>query len=310
MDKFIIFIYLDILNKKGCGDGGVYTRTSFYYYWILSNIRKSVYVLKDRFIRINDFLPFGTSNGDSILARADHSTFLISLNNNYNFYDTPYDYIYVSTNGYISINDVSWTSISSFSNLDSPLVAGLVVDLDTRYMGDIFYRETSDPLILDSLRSYIIAYKSSKNASSLLLNSAFIVTYDNVPFYGYSSTNNSFQIIITASPDCETFAIDIYKYLNTGRTSYHAGFSSKSGILFKKLENDDLLYLVNYPALTMPSYIVYKLSDDNAVFTCSTTQLTASSSSSMTTSEYQIIDIFIKVNELLPYGTSRTETLY
>ena len=208
------------------------------------------------------------------MTKANDLNSLIILNNYYNFYDTPYDYIYVSTNGYISIDAISSTSISSFSNLASPLIAGLSVDLDTRFLGNIFYRETNDSTTLASLKSYILAYNSSKKASYLFLNSAFIVTYDNVPFNSLPSTRNTFQIIITTTSKCETFAIVIYKYLNTGRTSYHAGFSSKSGILFKKLENDDLLYLVNYPALTMPSYIVYKLSDDNAVLTCSASDLT------------------------------------
>ena len=142
------------------------------------------------------------------------------------------------------------------------------MDLDTKLSGNIYYRETSDFLILDSLKSYILAYDSSINPSSLFLNSAFIVTYDNVPFYANPSTNNSFQIIITSTSDCETFAIVMYKYLNIGRSSYYAGFSAKNGILFKQLENDDLLYLVNNPSLTMPNYIVYKLSNDNAQLTC------------------------------------------
>ena len=202
------------------------------------------------------------------MTKADDSTFLIELNNNYNFYDTLYNYIYVCTNGFISIDPISSRSISSFSNLTSPLVAGLSIDLDTRSSGNIFYRETNDSATLALLKSYILAYNSSTNASSLLLNSAFIVTYENVPFYSSPSTNNSFQIIITASSNCETFAIVFYKYLNTGRDNYYAGFSSKAGVLYKQLSNRDMIYFVNNPSLTLPSYIVYKLSNDNALLTC------------------------------------------
>ena len=184
---------------------GLITSTSSY-------MTTSRYVLIDRFIKVNDLLPYGTSYGDSILTKADDSTFYISLNNNYNFYDTLYDYIYVCTNGYISIDSFLSTSISSYSNLSLPLVAGLAMDLDTRYSGNIYYRETNDLFILDSLKSYILEYNSSTDANSLFLNSAFIVTYDNVPFYSYSSTTNSFQIIITTSSNCETFAIVLYKF--------------------------------------------------------------------------------------------------
>ena len=220
------------------------------------------------FIKVDDLLPYGTSNGDSLLATADDSAFYISLNNNYNFYDSLFNYIFVCTNGYISIDSSVFLSISSFSNLGSPTIAGLSMDLDTKSSGNIYYRETSDLFILESLKSYILAYDSSTNPFSLFLNSAFIVTYDNVPFYANPSTNNSFQIIITSTPDCQTFAIVMYKYLNIGRSSYYAGFSAKNGILYKQLENDDLLYLVNNPSLTMPNYLVYKLSNDNAQLTC------------------------------------------
>ena len=222
----------------------------------------------DKFVKVNDLLPYGTSKGDSLLAKANELCSKTSLNNFYTFYDTPYNYIHVCTNGYISIDAISSTSISSFSNLASPLIAGLAVDLDTRFLGNIFYRETNDSLILDALKSYIIAYNSSINSSSLLLNSAFIVTYDNVPFFSNNSTNNSFQIIITTTSKCETFAIVIYKYLNTGRFSYYAGFSAKTGVLYKKLSNRDMIYFVKNPSLTMPSYIVYKLSTDISILAC------------------------------------------
>ena len=160
-----------------------------------------------KFIRVNDILPYGSSNGDSLLTRADDSAYYISLSNIYNFYDKPYNFLYVCTNGYITMDYITSTSISSFSDLVSPLVAGLAMDLDTRYSGNIYYRETNDLLILNTLKSFFFDYNSSTNASSLFLNSAFIVTYNDVPFYGNSLTKNSFQIIITTSSNCETFAI-------------------------------------------------------------------------------------------------------
>ena len=148
------------------------------------------YEFIDLFIKVSDLLPYGSSNGDNTLTRADDSSFYISLSNNYYFYDTEYNYFYVCTNGFVSTDSTSW--VSSFSNLDSPLVAGFATDLVTNSAGNIFYRETTDSSILAQLKSYIIAYNSS--TSSLNLRSAFIVTYDNVPFYGSSSTYNSCQL--------------------------------------------------------------------------------------------------------------------
>ena len=144
------------------------------------------------------------------------------------------------------------------------MVSGFNTDLNTISTGNILYRETTDSSILAQLKSYIVAYNSS--TSSLSLRSAFIVTYDNVPFFASPSSYNSFQIIITTSASCETFALVIYKFLYPGRGTYSAGFTAGNGILYKNLANADLVYLSNNPSSTLPSYVVYKLSNDN--YTC------------------------------------------
>jgi WD40 repeat protein len=224
--------------------------------------------LYNRFIKVNDLLVYGFSNGDSILTRADDASFMVSLANKYTFYDASYNSIYVSTNGYVCLDGYSTTSISSFSALSSQLIAGLSMDLDTRTSGNIYHRETADSSILASVRSYIHEYGSSKY-SSFDLNSAFIVTYDNVPFFGSSYAYNSFQIILTTTSSCETFAVVIYKFMYSGLSYYYAGFSAKNGVLYKQIANSDLSYLANNPYSTLPSYIVYKLSSDNSSLTCS-----------------------------------------
>ena len=65
----------------------MYTRASFYYDWILSKIGNTSYQYKfvDKFIKVNDVFPYGTSFGDSILSKADDSTFLIYLNYNFKY---------------------------------------------------------------------------------------------------------------------------------------------------------------------------------------------------------------------------------
>ena len=88
----------------------------------------------------------------------------------------------------------------------------------------------------------------------------------NVPIFFNPSTYNSFQIILATSASCETFAVVIYKFLFPGLGPYNAGFSAKTGVLYKQLANDDLIYFSNYASFTMPSYIVFKLSKDN--YTC------------------------------------------
>ena len=222
----------------------------------------------NKFIKVGDLLPFGTSNGDSLMTRADDASYVLSLSNRYSFYDASYNSIYVSINGYVSLDSFSAISIPSFSALNSQLIAGWSMDLDTRTSGNVYYRETTDSSILASVKSYILAYGSSKY-STFDLNSAFIVTYDNVPFFASSSTYNSFQIILTTTSSCETFAVVIYKFISSGRSDYYAGFSAKNGLLYKQIASSDLFYLANNPLLELPSYIVFKLSNDNSSLTCS-----------------------------------------
>ena len=202
------------------------------------------------------------------MTRNDDASYVFSLSNRYSFYDASYDSIYVSINGYVSLDSFSERSIPSFSALSSQLIAGLSMDLITTTTGNIYYRETSDSSILASVKSYILAYGSSKY-STFDLNSAFIVTYDNVPFYTSPSSYNSFQIILTTTSSCETFAVVVYKFISSGRSDYYAGFSAKNALLYKQIASSDLSYLANNPSLALPSYLVYKLSNDNSALACS-----------------------------------------
>ena len=217
-------------------------------------------------------MPYGTANGDSALARANDASFSISLSNKYTNYDSLHSSVYVSVNGFVSFDNYELTSsIASFSSLLSPAVAGLSMDLDTSSSGDVFYRETTSPSILASLKAYILAYNSSMYSSNELY-SAFIVTYDSVPFYGMPSTNNNtFQIILATTAYCETFAIVIYSNISYAFGSdYFAGFSAKSGVLYKQIASSDISYLVSkVNSSLLPSYLVYKISSDSSMLTCS-----------------------------------------
>ena len=215
-------------------------------------------------------MPYGAANGDSALAHANDASVSISLSHKYVIYETLHSSLYVSLNGFVSFDDYELAaSIASFSSLRAPAIAGLSMDLDTSSSGDVFYRETTSPSSLAALKAQILAYNSSMYSSDELF-SAFMVTYDGVPFYGTPSTNNNtFQIVLATTAYCETFAIVLYSYLSYALGSdYFAGFSAKSGVLYKQIASSDLSYLAsNKP--TLPSYLVYKISSDSSMLTCS-----------------------------------------
>ena len=89
----------------------------------------------------------------------------------------------MNTNGVVSIDS------PFFSNYPSPLplfgtdkiIAAYWDDVDTRGTGQIFYRQTTDPILLDrASRQIQAAYSLS---SDVTITNLFIATWDAVGYY-------------------------------------------------------------------------------------------------------------------------------
>jgi len=99
--------------------------------------------------------------------------------------------IQVNTNGVISfIVQVSQYTPDSFPlGNNRRLVAPFWADVNTRVAGEVFYRETSDPALLqqatEDIRSSFVEHREFK-ATWLL-----IVTWYEVAFYGASGSNTN-----------------------------------------------------------------------------------------------------------------------
>jgi hypothetical protein len=135
----------------------------------------------DKFIfRSSNPIPYGANSGDSTLIKGDDNLYLINLNHPINIYDSSYYNVYISINGYVSFGPISGSSIPTFSSLSSPVIAGLSVDLITSTNGNIFYRETTDQNVLNTLVNYLQTYYKSgiqTHLCSAPLSSSLMTTF-------------------------------------------------------------------------------------------------------------------------------------
>jgi hypothetical protein len=175
-------------------------------------------------------------------------------------FNTSYDFVYICINGFLSFNsNLCPSSISTYSSINYSVIGAFSVDLDTRNnSGNIYYRETTKLNQISSIKKIIQNYFNIQN-EDLELNSAFLVTYDNVPFYGNSNTKNTFQIVLANSKKCETFAIFTYNYLDIKEA--YGGYSAGNNEFFKQISSEDLSYIGSLSRTNVSSQIVFKLTE-------------------------------------------------
>eukprot|EP00069_Balaena_mysticetus_P011023 bmy_06997T0 len=104
------------------------------------------------------------------------------------FFGVPYRTIYVNNNGVVSFNVlVSQFTPESFPLTDGrAFIAPFWADVHNGIRGEIYYRETMDPVILKRATKDIRKY--FKDMATFSATWVFIVTWEEVTFYGGSST--------------------------------------------------------------------------------------------------------------------------
>jgi hypothetical protein len=140
-----------------------------------------------------------------LFTRGDDNTGTVPIGFNFNYFGTFYGHLYVSTNGFISFGSIV---DSMNSALSANAISALNYDLDTRYIGSIYYEnlnsQTSD--------YYSIKYDLNRLDSYFEPTNIFRITYDNVPNFGTKSYHTtSFQIIL-ASEDVSSKSYILLKY--------------------------------------------------------------------------------------------------
>jgi hypothetical protein len=175
-----------------------------------------------------DIFPYGPSNGDEKVPRGDDlSHGPIQLAKEYSFYERNFSAVYINTNGFVSFEFSEMFEPVAMSSIDTPIVAPLFDDFDTKRRGNVFYRQSSNKRILEAMANEVNEAMSVKPA----LTSCLIVTWDQVPTYGYenSQTKNTFQLVLGSGSGPTLFALFIYKNISLGtRTNFSVGVSNGS----------------------------------------------------------------------------------
>ncbi|NWH68368.1 TECTA protein, partial [Geococcyx californianus] len=132
--------------------------------------------------------PYGPDQRDKKTPKLDDGTSeKIPLAVPFTFYKEKYQSLYVNNNGVISFDTrVSQYTPDPFPLADGrPFVAPYWADVNNVLGGDIFYREVTDPTLLQRITENINQYFPS---ISFKATWAFVATWDHVAYYG-SETN-------------------------------------------------------------------------------------------------------------------------
>ncbi|KAK1153453.1 alpha-tectorin [Acipenser oxyrinchus oxyrinchus] len=181
-----------------------------------------VFILTPNGVLSLDILyPFGLAFRDSETPKMDDgSSAEVPLLIQFIFFNMPYRSIFVNNNGVISFNvQVSQFTPEAFPLTDSrSFIAPFWADVHNGIRGDVYYRESTDPDILQratlDIRRY---YKNSFSASWV-----FIATWHRVTFYGGSQSTpvNTFQAVLISNGTA------FFAMFNYGDISWTTGTAS------------------------------------------------------------------------------------
>ncbi|XP_078419579.1 sushi, nidogen and EGF-like domain-containing protein 1 [Cetorhinus maximus] len=174
-------------------------------------------------VPLSDFYPFGLEHGDTVNAKVDDGgSGLVEISLRFPFFGERHSGLYVNNNGIISfLKEVSqFTPVAFPISNDRRVVAAFWADVDNRRAGDVFYRETKDPAILQSTTDDIRRYFPELEEFSTQW--ALVATWHKVTFFGGSSFSpvNTFQIVLVTDGE---LSFTIFNYENiTWTTGMHA----------------------------------------------------------------------------------------
>lgn len=163
-----------------------------------------------------------------------------------------------------------------------PMIVPLWADVDTRIGGTVNYRETTQPQILSKATADI---QRAFPGINIILDWAFVATWDNVGFHGANGNcagntkRNTFQTILASSQDSQSFVIMLYNSVTWtssaasrgnctglgGTVSAKAGFDFGDSFTFFDIGGSCSDTIVNLPSTTnvgQPGKWVFRVDHD------------------------------------------------
>ncbi|XP_078360269.1 sushi domain-containing protein 2-like isoform X2 [Oculina patagonica] len=221
-------------------------------------------ILTSQAIILPNFYPFGQSEGDQVLPpNDDGSSGTMPISIPFPFFDQYHNSLFVNNNGVISfLVEVSQYTPDTFPlGGNRRLVAPFWADVDTGNGGDVFYRETTDPNLLQQATDDVkAAYVDQRKFKATWL---LIATWYEVAFYGasggYTNRRNTFQAVLITNGR-HSFVIFNYNKITwtTGTASggddaglggspAQAGFNAGDGIRYFNIPGSATDQVIDIP---------------------------------------------------------------
>uniref|UniRef100_A0A914V6F4 Sushi, nidogen and EGF-like domain-containing protein 1 n=1 Tax=Plectus sambesii TaxID=2011161 RepID=A0A914V6F4_9BILA len=231
-------------------------------------------------VPIGEFFPFGVENGDAVMERSDDgSSPRLPLSIAFPFFDFLHDALWVNVNGAISFVAAisTYTPACKAVTSDHRMIEPFWGDIDIRFTGDIFYRESFDTSVLRKAISEVAsAFPDSQNVQ---LKWVYVITWFNVTFYpGTYNPRNTFQVALTTD-GIQSFAIFYYNNItwttgtstggNTsglGGTPAQAGFDAGDGKTLFMIPGscmDDIITIGDRSNVDSPGKWLFRVDNSN-----------------------------------------------
>ncbi|TRY95182.1 hypothetical protein DNTS_022841 [Danionella cerebrum] len=168
-----------------------------------------------------NFLPLG--NGERVTPRLDNgSSEAITLEQPFKYFGRPHNQTYVSNNGLLTFTSpISECNPILHSGKD--LIAPLWTHLDNTKGGTISYREETNITVLAQITAAVKANLTSSAASS-----AFVVTWDSVPYYSGRGVA-TFQAVLLSNKDHSFMLVNYGNVSGTDQT-WLAGYDTEDSV--------------------------------------------------------------------------------
>ncbi|TRY91042.1 hypothetical protein DNTS_013841, partial [Danionella cerebrum] len=168
-----------------------------------------------------NFLPLG--KGERVTPRLDNgSSEAITLEQPFQFFGRTHNQTYVSNNGLLTFTGPT-SDCNPILHSGKDLIAPLWTHLDNTKGGTISYREETNITVLAQITATVKANLTSSAASS-----AFIVTWDSVPYYSGRGVA-TFQAVLLSNEDHSFMLVNYGNVSGTDQT-WLAGYDTEDSV--------------------------------------------------------------------------------
>ncbi|NXW66419.1 TECTA protein, partial [Eurystomus gularis] len=222
--------------------------------------------------------PYGPAQRDQKNPKLDDGTSRkVSLTVPFTFYSKEYRSLYVNNNGVISFDTrVSQYTPDPFPLADGrPFVAPFWADVNNVKGGDVFYRQTTEPALLERITEDINRYFPTIPFRATW---AFVATWDHVAYYGTESQKgNTFQAALTTNTERSFIILNYWDIQWTtgvasggdaetglGGTPAHAGFNSGDDKNFYNIpgsQTDAIINITTTSNVNVPGRWVFQVDE-------------------------------------------------